>query len=114
VRVSKKQPSWLRLSSDIWRAGLEAQQVIGLRLAKLAGGGAAAAAEMNRMVSEKVKAALEAQHTAAKAALTGNAAQIPSRTAALYRRKMRANRQRLNPAKPSRSRPRRSRTFRPM
>jgi hypothetical protein len=85
----------------MWRAGFEAQQVIGLRLAKIAGGGVAATTEMNRMVSEKMAAALEAQHMAAAAALTGAAGQIPSRTVALYRRKMRANRNRLGPAKPA-------------
>jgi hypothetical protein len=99
VPVSKKQPSWLRLSLDVWRAGLEAQQVIGLRLAKLARGGAAALAEMNRMVSEKADAALEAQHRAAKSMLIGNSSQIPARTLALYRSKMRANRRRLGAAK---------------
>jgi hypothetical protein len=93
--MSRKQPSWLRLSFDIWRAGLEAQQVIALRLAKLARGGASATAETNRMVSEKTAAAVEAQQTAATALLTGKAAQIPARTVALYRRKMRANRKRL-------------------
>jgi hypothetical protein len=96
--VSRKQPSWLRLSFDLWQAGLEAQLVIGLRLAKLAGGGAAAGAEINRMVSEKMDTALEAQQLAATAALSGNAAQIPARTVALYRRKMRANRNRLTGA----------------
>jgi hypothetical protein len=107
--MSKKQPSWLRLSFDMWRAGFEAQQVIGLRLAKLMGGGAPAAAEMTRMVSEKVNAALEAQNAMAKSMLTGNAARIPSRTVALYRRKMRANRHRLSAANPPfPSRPRRS------
>jgi hypothetical protein len=112
--VSQKQFSWLRLSFDFWRAGLEAQQVIGLRLATLAGGGIAASAEMNRMVAEKMSAALEAQHMAATAALTGNAAQIPSRTVALYRRKMRANRKRLNSAKsPSPASPRRPKKARP-
>lgn len=98
--MAKKQPSWLRLSFDFWRAGVEAQQVIALRLAKLAGGGAAAGDEINRMVSEKLAAALEAQQAAAASVLTGNSAQIPSRTLALYRRKMRANRNRLGAAKP--------------
>jgi hypothetical protein len=106
--VARKQPSWLRLSFDFWRAGLEAQQVIGLRLAKLAGGGAAATAEMNRMVSEKMSAALEAQQAAAAAVLTGKPGQIPSRTVALCRRKMRANYKRLSPAtSPSPRHPRR-------
>ena len=76
-----------------------ARRVIGLRLAKLARGGAAALAEMNRMVSEKADAALEAQHRAAKSMLIGNSSQIPARTLALYRRKMRANRRRLGAAK---------------
>jgi hypothetical protein len=64
---------------------------------------------MTRMVSEKVNAALEAQNAMAKSMLTGNAAQIPSRTVVLHRRKMRANRRRLGAAKaPCPSRPRRS------
>ena len=55
--MSQKHYSWLRLSFDVWRASFEAQQVIALRLAMLAGGGIAATAEMNRMVSEKMAAA---------------------------------------------------------
>jgi hypothetical protein len=87
------------LWQDLWQASLEAQQVIGLRLAMLMGGSHAAPAELSRMVSEKMAAALEAQHAAANAALTGNAALIPSRTIALYRRRMRANRKRLGGVK---------------
>lgn len=97
--MPKRGFSWLGLSFDVWRASLEAQQVIGLRLATLAGGGMTASAEINRMVAEKFSTAIEAQQVAATAALTGNAADIPSRTVALYRRKMRANRKRLNAAK---------------
>jgi hypothetical protein len=96
--LSKKSGSWLSLTFDLWRAGFEAQQVIALRLAKLALGGAAATTEMNRMVGEKMTAAVEAQSAAAAALLTGNAAKIPSRTVALYRRKMRTNRNRLGAA----------------
>ncbi len=112
--MPKKQPSWLYLPFDMWRASLEAQQVIGLRLSMLAGGGVAASAEMNRMVAEKMSVALEAQHMATTAALTGHAAEIPSRTVALYRRKMRANRRRLNAVKsPAASRARRAKERRP-
>jgi hypothetical protein len=99
MRVLQKQPSWLRLSLNLWQASLEAQQVIGLRLAMLMSGDEAAPAELSRMVPEKMAAALESQQAAAKAALTGNAALIPSRTIALYRRKMRANRKRLGGVK---------------
>jgi len=86
----------LRLSLNLWQASLEAQQVIGLRLAMLMSGSQAAPAELSRMVPEKMAAALEAQQVAANAALTGNVALIPSQTIALYRRKMRANRKRLS------------------
>lgn len=108
----KKPFSWLYLPFDMWRAGLEAQQVISLRLAMLTGGGMAASAETNRMIAEKMSAALQVQHMATAAALTGDAAEIPSRTVALYRRKMRANRRRLvkSSAPP---RPRRARKSRP-
>jgi hypothetical protein len=35
--MKRQRSSWLSLSFNAWQAGLEAQQVIGLRLAKLAG-----------------------------------------------------------------------------
>jgi hypothetical protein len=50
------------------------------------------------MTSEKLYALWEAQTVAAIAALTGKSGLIPSRTLALYRRKMRANRKRLSRA----------------
>jgi hypothetical protein len=51
--MSRKQSSWLRLSFKLWEASLEAQQVISLRLAVLAGGSESAGAEAVRMVSER-------------------------------------------------------------
>lgn len=87
---------WFDLAAESWRLGLEAQTVVGLRLAKLAVGDAAAAAEAQRMVTEKVMAAAEAQTAAATALLTGQARHTPKRTLALYRRKVRANRRRLS------------------
>jgi hypothetical protein len=71
--MSRKQYSWLHLSFYVWEAGLEAQQVIGLRLAVLAGGSESAGAEAVRMVSEKMSAALEVQRAAAIAAMSGTA-----------------------------------------
>ena len=93
--MSRKQFSWLHLSLSAWQASLEAQQVISLRLALLAGGSASAGAEAARMVSEKTSTALEVQHAAVVAAMTGNAGMIPARTLAIYRRKIRANQRRL-------------------
>ncbi len=94
-----KQSSWLRLSLDVWQASLEAQQVIGLRLSLVAGGSDGVLAELGRMAAEKMSAAVEAQHAAVVAALTGNAVLIPLQTVAIYRRKMRANRKRLSAEK---------------
>ena len=95
AQMSRKQPSWLRLSFIVWEANLEAQQVISLRLAVLTGGTESTGAEAVRMVSEKMSAALEVQRAAAIAAMTGNVGLIPPRTIAIYRQKIRANRRRL-------------------
>lgn len=91
--------SWFDLAADSWRLGLEAQAVVGLRLAKLATGDAAAAAEARRMVTEKVLAAAEAQARTMGDILTGHAHHAPKRNLALYRRKVRANRRRLSRSK---------------
>jgi hypothetical protein len=74
---------------NLWQASLEAQQVISLRLALLAGGGTSAGAEATRMVSEKISTLLEVHHAAVIVAMSGNTEQIPARTLAIYRRKIR-------------------------
>lgn len=78
----------MRLSRDMTLLGLEAQEVIALRMMRLAGGGAVAEAEMNRMVDEKVTAFVQAAATIA----TGGAAEI---VVSQLRRKVRANGRRL-------------------
>lgn len=70
---------------------MESQQVIGLRLAKLSLGDAAAQAEAHRMVSEKITAAGEAALLLA----TGGSTR---KVIAGYRRKVRANVRRLSKA----------------
>ena len=87
---------WLRLSLDALRLVTEANTVVALRMMKIAGGGASAAAEAQLMVSEKIQAALEVQGQLAVGAMTGAVAYVgPSKAIALYRRKVRANRRRL-------------------
>lgn len=86
---------WLKLSLDTFWLGAEASQVIALRMAKLAAGGSEAAAETERMMSEKVTAALAAQTQLVLGAMSGSAHAGPARAVALYRRKVRANRRRL-------------------
>jgi hypothetical protein len=88
--------TWFDLTADSWRLGLEAQSVVALRLTKLAAGDAAALAEAQRMVTEKVLAAAEAQTRTLGEVMTGQGHLAPKRNLALYRRKVRANRKRLS------------------
>jgi len=78
-----------------WVLAIEASQVIGLRMAKIAVNDKDGKLESERMVTEKINAALEMQWMA----LTGKLGQTPhgisSKTLAHYQRKVRANRRRL-------------------
>ena len=80
--------AWGKLCYDAAMLALESQAVIGLRLARLAGGGTAAQAEMQRMVSEKVYAAGE---TLVLLATGGSTAEVVDG----YRQKVHQNWQRL-------------------
>lgn len=80
--------AWWKLGMDATLLAMESQQVIGMRLARLSGGGAAAQAEAQRMVSEKIMAAGEAAMLMA----AGGSSQ---RVVAGYRRRVRANARRL-------------------
>jgi len=88
--------AWLRLNLDLMSLGVEASEVMALRMMKLAAGGAAATAEAERMVSEKLQAAAEVQAAAWAAALNGEGHRSPRRALAHYRKKVRANRRRLS------------------
>jgi len=80
--------NWLDLSMQTMMLGFEAQRVIGLRLAKLAAGDAAAAVEAQLMVTEKMAALVEASTTLA----TGGSHRTVIRR---YRSHVRANERRL-------------------
>jgi hypothetical protein len=80
---------WMNLTCDMMLAQFEAQRVMGLRLAKLARGGAAADNESRLMVTEKLMAAAEA----ARALAVGKS---PHSVVRRYRTIMRANAKRLN------------------
>jgi hypothetical protein len=94
--MPRRRNPWFGLGLDAWTLGAECSAVIGLRMMKVAAGGLAAEAEVQRMVSEKVAAALALQTLA----LTGGLGVTPqgaaARTVAHYRRKVRANRRRLS------------------
>lgn len=89
---------WFKVGMDAMELGLESSAVIGLRVLKIAAGGAAADAEAGRMVEEKLSAAAALQMLALTGALGWTAPRITSRTIAHYRRRVRANRRRLTKA----------------
>ena len=74
---------------------IEAQQVIALRLSKIAMGGPDVRRETRLMMSEKVAAMVEGGQMMIAAAATGDATGS-DRVVRLYRRKVRANRKRLS------------------
>ncbi len=86
---------WTRVATETWLLGLEAGTVIGLRMARFASGGAAANREVQLMLSEKIGSAIELQ----TALMTGGLGATPlsgtQATLRHYRRKVRANRLRL-------------------
>ena len=74
---------------------LEAQQVIALRLAKLAMGGPAAKCEAERMVAEKMDAAAAAGRMMSVAMWRGTQDGGADQVVRMLRRRVRANRKRL-------------------
>jgi hypothetical protein len=86
---------WLTLGEATMLAA-EAQSVIALRLARLAGGGKRGRAEAARMILEKGTAFLAAQAAAAAALPIGGAALTVGTVITTYRRSVRANHRRLS------------------
>jgi len=90
-----KRPNWTKLFTDSVMLGLNANRVIGLRLAKLSRGDAAAHAESRLMVDEKIKAAMDANLVAAHSILTGQPHLAPKRALSVYQKRVRKNLSRL-------------------
>jgi hypothetical protein len=96
--LSYTRNPWLHLAEGSLRLSLEAQDVIGLRLAKAAAGDFDAPEEAVRMVAEKGQAAWDASWVVAQSLMTGQGHLAPARALALYRRRVRANQRRLRAA----------------
>ena len=78
--------------------GFQAQNVVALRMMRLAAGGAAGQAEAMRMVSEKIAAFAEAQLKASAAAAAGRSPTVAAdKVLQTYTKRVRANRRRLAP-----------------
>jgi hypothetical protein len=87
--------SWFNLAHSAAMLGMESHSVIGLRVMRLALGGASARTEAERMVSEKMQALAEAHLQIATDVLTGRGHVAIERTVSSYRKIVRANQRRL-------------------
>ena len=87
--------AWLALTFQTAQLGLDAQRVVALRLMRLSGGGAAGATEARRMVADKMAALSEAQFATAAAVLTGDSHRLANKVLRVFKKRLRANRNRL-------------------
>jgi hypothetical protein len=93
--MARRKDPWTTLAFDSWSLGLEASSVIGMRMMKLAAGGAAAQAEAQLMVGEKLATSLTLPMLAMTGQLGASGPAIASGSLAHLRKKVRANRRRL-------------------
>ena len=88
---------WLTLASQAALVGWEAQQVIALRLMRIAAGGSRGRDEAQRMVTEKVAALAEVQAVVTASAVgTGTSHGAGKKVLNVYGKRVRANRRRLS------------------
>jgi hypothetical protein len=88
---------WLDLTFKTMQLGWDAQNVVALRMLRMASGGAHAKTELNRMVTEKVAAAAEAHLVAATAVMTGSKDHVTAgKVLRVFKKRVRANKRRLS------------------
>ncbi len=96
--MARRKDPWAGLAWNAWAMGLEASTVIGLRTMKIAAGGAAAQAEIDLMVGEKMTAAMTLPMLAMTGQLGATGPAVAARSITHLRKKVRANRRRLSKA----------------
>jgi hypothetical protein len=90
-----RMQDWTKAGFALWALSGEMAVVMTLRGLMMAGGGPAAAAEMQRMMNEKVAAALALQALAWSGGLGATMPAVLDRSVRYYGRRVRANRRRL-------------------
>jgi hypothetical protein len=91
--------AWCALSLQTARLSWEAQNVIALRLMRMAAQSPANQTEARRMVTEKVAALGEVQAAAAAAIIKGGKShRVAKKVLGVYKKRVRANRRRLTRA----------------
>jgi hypothetical protein len=86
---------WATAGFDAWALGIEAAAVMGLRTAKIAGGGDLDGRETRLMVAEKLQSTFELQVAMITGALGLTPLQGSTAVLRHYKRKVSANRRRL-------------------
>lgn len=94
--MARRKDPWAGMAWNAWAMGLEASTVIGLRTLKIAAGGPAAQAEIDLMLSEKIKAALSLPMLAMTGQLGATGPAVAARSLTHLRKTVRANRRRLS------------------
>ncbi|MBH1945284.1 hypothetical protein I5L01_13730 [Erythrobacter sp. YJ-T3-07] len=87
--------SWTRLAFDTWALSMEASCVIWLRSMRIMAGGKLAESEAERMVSEKLTAAMTLMPAIMAGGANQSAEEATGRALAHYAKPVRANRRRL-------------------
>ena len=90
-----EQTAWLRIGVDAWSLGWQAAHVMGLRTARIAGGGPAAGLEAWLMLTEKWQAAAELQADLMARGPNSTPVSATRRALSHYKRKVAANDRRL-------------------
>jgi hypothetical protein len=93
--MRRKKIRWFTLVSDMTKMSMEASAVIGLRVAKIAKGDAAAKVEAHTMAAEKIDAAMRTNMDIVTSLMTGRAAPGPNQIVGAYRKRVRGNLRRL-------------------
>ena len=88
--------AWFEVLFQTVQLGLEAQNVIALRMMRLAGGGPAGIAEARLMIDDKMAALGEAQLAAAATMLAGDSHNVAAKVLRVFKKRVRANRTRLS------------------
>jgi hypothetical protein len=88
--------SWTSMAYHGTMLAIESQQVIAMRLTKMALGGPGVRKEAELMVSEKMETAAESSRMMLMAMLGGQSDMGAEKVMTLYRRKVTANRRRLS------------------
>ena len=88
---------WFALTIKAMQLGLDVQNVIALRMMRIASGDARGQSEARRMFTEKIGAGIEAQAAAASAVVTGSSEPaVAGKVLRVLRKRVRANKRRLS------------------